>query len=166
MNKVIIICFLLTICTLIQAQTKSTAKPIPNGKVKDTNGKMVNLSTYTQAGKITIVSFWATWCGPCKLELDAYKSHFDDWNKKYGVQFLAISIDDFRGQAKVNPLVTQKGWPYTILLDSNSDMQRQLGFNSIPQLYLLDKKGNIVYQASGYEKGSEQELENKMENLK
>ena len=166
MNKILSILLLLTISSLSFAQAKAKVKPLPNGKVKDTNGKTVDLSTYTQAGKITVVSFWATWCGPCKIELDTYKNLYASWNKKYGTQFLAISIDDFRGQAKVLPLVTQKGWPYTILLDSNSDMQRQLGFNSIPQLYLLDKKGNIVYEASGYVKGEEKELEEKMASLK
>jgi cytochrome c biogenesis protein CcmG, thiol:disulfide interchange protein DsbE len=161
--------FLLILCLccnigLLSAQ-KSTIKPLPNGKVKDPNGKMVDLASYTQAGKISIVSFWATWCGPCKRELDAYRSHYADWQKKYGAQLLAVSIDDIRGQAKIKPMVAEKKWPYTILIDANNDMQRQLGFNSIPQLYLVDKKGNIVYQAAGYMAGSEKELEAKMATL-
>lgn len=99
-------------------------------------------------------------------ELDAYAPHYEDWSKKYGAQLLAISIDDIRGQAKIKPMVSEKKWPYTVLVDSNSDLQRQLGFNSIPQLYMLDQKGNIVYQASGYVPGSEKELEAKMASLK
>ncbi|MEP7266986.1 MAG: TlpA disulfide reductase family protein [Saprospiraceae bacterium] len=162
MNKVFLVALFLSTVSLAFAQG---AKPLPNGKVKDTNGKVVDLSSYTQAGKISIVSFWATWCGPCKKELDAYSSLFEDWNKKYGTQLLAISIDDIRGQAKIKPLVNEKKWPYTVLIDSNNDLQRKLGFNTIPQLYLLDKKGNIIYQATGYVPGSEKELENKMASL-
>lgn len=168
MNKFLSLLIIVCFVSVVTAQNASKAmnKPMPNAKIKDANGKPVDLSVYTNAGKITVVSFWATWCGPCKMELDAYKTHYQDWAKKYGTQFLAISIDDFRNQAKINPLVAQKGWPYTILMDGNSDMQRQLGFNSIPQLYLLDKKGNIVYQSNGYIKGAEKELEDKMAALK
>ena len=117
-------------------------------------------------GTAMVLNFWATWCGPCKKELDAYAPHYEDWSKKYGAQLLAISIDDIRGQAKIKPMVSEKKWPYIVLVDSNSDLQRQLGFNSIPQLYMLDQKGNIVYQASGYVPGSEKELEAKMASLK
>jgi thiol-disulfide isomerase/thioredoxin len=64
MNKIVAVIFLLISTHVINAQSKTTLKPLPNGKVKDTKGKVVDLSTYTNAGKITIVSFWATWCGP------------------------------------------------------------------------------------------------------
>lgn len=155
----------LFICLLFVSAIGFSQRPVkllPNGKVKDTNGKLVDLNTYTKAGKITIVSFWATWCGPCKKELDAYNAYFAGWSKKYGTQLLAISIDDIRGQAKISPLVNERKWPYTILVDANNDLQRQLGFSSIPQLYLLDQKGNVIYQATGYLPGSEKELEAKM----
>lgn len=166
MNKTFSLILFIAFSLTIQAQKSSALKLLPDGKVKDTNGKVMDLSTYTRSGKITIVSFWATWCGPCKKELDAYAPHYEDWSKKYGTQLLAISIDDIRGQAKIKPMVSEKKWPYTVLMDSNSDLQRQLGFNSIPQLYMLDQKGNIVYQASGYVPGSEKELEAKMASLK
>mgnify|MGYP001180907611 CR=1 FL=1 len=160
MNRVYLFICLLFLSSHVFSQKQ--AKVLPNGKVKDTNGKLVDLNTFTKAGKITIVSFWATWCGPCKKELDAYNAHFANWTKKYGTQLLAISIDDIRGQAKIKPLVNERKWPYTILVDANNDLQRQLGFSSIPQLYLLDQKGNVIYQATGYLPGSEKELEAKM----
>ena len=80
-------------------------------------------------------------------------------------RLLAISIDDIRGQAKIKPLVNEKKWPYTVLVDSNGEFQRLMGFSSIPQLYLVDQKGNIVHQASGYVPGGEKELEEKMAEL-
>lgn len=162
MNRLLLFLLIISTASPSFSQKNTGPKPLPNGKVKDQNGKVVDLNTYTKAGKITIVSFWATWCGPCKKELDAYNAHYADWTKKYGTQLLAISIDDIRGQAKIKPMVSERKWPYTILVDANNDLQRQLGFNSIPQLYLLDKKGNIVHQATGYFPGSEKELEDKM----
>ncbi len=159
MGRSFLLIVFITVSTFLSAQK---SKPIPNGKVKDLSGHQIDLNSLTKAGKITIVSFWATWCGPCKKELDAYKSLFAGWNQKYGTQLLAISIDDIRGQAKIAPMVADKAWPYKVLIDSNNELQRQLGFNSIPQLYLLDQKGNIVYTATGYVPGSEKELEAKM----
>lgn len=163
MNKILLFCsFFLSVSLIAQ---KSSVKPMPSAKVKDLNGKSVDLSSFTKAGKISIVSFWATWCAPCKRELDAYSSLYADWSKKYGAQLLAISIDDIRGQAKIKPLVNEKKWPYTVLVDSNGEFQRLMGFSSIPQLYLVDQKGNIVHQASGYVPGGEKELEEKMAEL-
>ncbi len=161
MGKILLfICsFFLSVSLIAQ---KSTVKPMPSAKLKDLTGKSVELSSFTKAGKISIISFWATWCAPCKRELDAYSSLYAGWNKKYGAQLLAVSIDDIRGQAKIKPLVNEKKWPYTVLVDSNGEFQRLLGFNSIPQLYLVDQKGNIVHQANGYVPGGEKELEEKM----
>jgi len=164
MNKILLFacCFFLAVSLIAQ---KSSIKPMPSAKVKDLNGKSLDLSSFTKSGKISIVSFWATWCAPCKRELDAYSKLYADWNKKYGAQLLAISIDDIRGQAKIKPLVNEKKWPYTVLVDSNGEFQRLMGFSSIPQLYLVDQKGNIVHQASGYVPGGEKELEEKMASL-
>lgn len=154
----------LAVSMILSISFAYTQKPLPNGKVKDMEGKVVDLSTLTN-GKVTLVSFWATWCGPCKKELDTYNPLYPEWTKKYGAQFLAVSIDNIRDQAKIKPLVAQKKWAYTVLLDSNGDLQRKLGFNSIPQLYLLNKKGQIVYEANGYNPGAEKELESKMAGL-
>ena len=99
MNKTFSLILFIAFSLTIQAQKSTALKLLPDGKVKDTNGKVMDLSTYTRSGKITIVSFWATWCGPCKKELDAYAPHYEDWSKKYGAQLLAISIDDIRGLA-------------------------------------------------------------------
>lgn len=165
MYRFFIACSFLFILNSLSAQKLATAKPMPNAKVKDLNGKLVDLSTFTKTGKVTIISFWATWCAPCKRELDAYKPLYEDWAKKYGTQLLAISIDDIRGQAKIKPMVNEKKWTYNVLIDSNAEFQRLMGFSSIPQLYLLDKKGNIVFQANGYVPGGEKELEKIMADL-
>ncbi|MBK9931578.1 MAG: redoxin domain-containing protein [Saprospiraceae bacterium] len=108
----------------------------------------MDLSTYTRSGKITIVSFWNTQ-GPCKKNWMPMH-RIMRIGQKYEAQLLAISIDDIRGQRRLNRWSLEK-WQYIVLVDSNSDLQRQLGFNSIPQLYMLDQKGtSSIRQADMY----------------
>jgi cytochrome c biogenesis protein CcmG, thiol:disulfide interchange protein DsbE len=141
-------------------------KTLPSIEVKSLDGKSVNIQSLVGKGKITVVSFWATWCAPCKKELDAIAEVYEEWQQEYDVEVIAITIDDARAVAKVKPMVAQKGWKYTILSDVNQDLQRALNFPSVPQSYLLDGKGNIVYSHAGYVAGDEVELEDKIKALK
>jgi len=110
-------------------------------------------------GKVTVISFWATWCSPCKRELDAIAEIYPDWQEDYDVELLAVTIDDARGVAKVPAMVSSKGWEYKVLSDSKQELQRALNFQTVPQTFLLNAAGEIVYTHSGYSPGDEFELE-------
>ena len=134
----------------------------PEVTIKTMDGKSITTTEVIKKNKYTFVSFWATWCGPCKRELDAVSEVAANWKKDYGLEVVAISIDDARGAAKIPALVKQKAWNYTILLDGNASLQQILNFNSIPQSYLVDQEGNIVYAHSGYTPGDEFQIEEKV----
>jgi thiol-disulfide isomerase/thioredoxin len=136
--------------------------PFPSINIKSLDGKAVNTDTYTKSGKITVVSFWATWCTPCKRELDVINEVYADWVEKYGLQLLAITIDDVRGITKVPAMVQSKGWEFTVLADTKQELQQALNFQTIPQTFLLNDKGEIVYSHNGYNPGDEVELEKKI----
>jgi peroxiredoxin len=134
--------------------------------VKTLDGKTVNVQDYIGKGNPVIVSFWASWCSPCKRELDAMTEIFPEWKENYKVELLAITIDDSRGLAKVPGIVTSKSWPFTVLADTKQELQQSLGFQTVPETFLLDGAGNIVYTHSGYNAGDEFELEEKIKELK
>lgn len=134
-------------------------------RVYDLQGKRINLKDYVQNGKPTIVSFWATWCAPCKLELSTVADFYPDWQKKYGLQLIAISVDNQRTLPKVRTLVNQKRWDYIILNHPGNDLQTSLNFTTVPETFLLDGQGNILYRHSGYVSGDEYELEDKLAEL-
>ena len=140
-------------------------KLFPRADVKTTDGKTVNISEYIGQGHPTVVSFWATWCSPCKRELDAVNEIYSDWVEEYGVNLVAISIDDARSSAKIPGMVASKGWEFTVLIDTPQAFGQALGFQTVPQTYLLDGEGKIVYTHSSYSPGDEFELEDKIKKM-
>ena len=85
---------------------------LPAADVKALDGKTVNTSKFSNDGKPMVISFWATWCKPCKKELDAIAEVYAEWQKETGVKLIAISTDDSRSSAKVATDVKSKGWEY------------------------------------------------------
>lgn len=145
--------------------TVMAQKAVPSAEIKTLDGKTVNLQDYANNGKITVLSLWATWCSPCKKELDAIAEIYPDWQEEYDMELVAITIDTQRALAKVKPMVESKGWEYIILSDANNVLRNSLQFQSIPQTYLIDQEGNIVYMHTGYVPGDEYELEDQIKKL-
>ncbi len=137
----------------IQAQNQ-----LPNMELSNIYGEKVNISEYGKSDKITLFSFWATWCGPCKKELNNLQEVYPEWKEKYNLQIVAVSTDDQRSSPKVRPYVEGQGWEYDVLLDVNEELKRQLNFQSVPHTVLVNQKGEIVSQHDGYVEGDEYEI--------
>ena len=142
----------------------SPDKPFPSARLKTLDGKGVVLNETFGKNKLTVVSFWATWCSPCKKELDAMKELYGEW-KALGIELVAVTIDDAQALNKVKPMIAQKSWKYTVLSDQNKDLLRSLNFQTIPQTFIVDASGNILYSHSGYTPGDEDELDKKLRGL-
>src|SRR5688572_19922587 len=131
---------------------------IPAVTVKKLDGSKVSSSTFSNDGKPMIISFWATWCKPCKKELDAIQENYAEWTKETGVKLIAVSIDDVRSSGKVVTDVKSKGWEFEIYLDENQDFKRAMNVNNVPFTFLVDGKGNIVWSHNSYTEGDEEKL--------
>ena len=104
-----------------------------------------------------VISLWATWCVPCKNELDAIAEEYDDWVEDTGVTLYAVSIDDSRTAKRIKPMINGKDWEFEILLDENSDLKRAFGVSTVPFTVII-KQEVIVYKHTGYTPGYENEL--------
>ncbi|MCX7547971.1 TlpA disulfide reductase family protein [Xanthomarina sp. F1114] len=151
MKKII----LLFVCLL--SLNSFSQDQILDTSIKTLNGETTSLTEITSKNDLVIVSLWATWCVPCKKELDAINDVYIDWQEETNVELFAVSIDDARTVNRVIPLVNGKAWDFTILLDTNNDLKRALNVSSVP-LTLIIKKGEIVFRHSGYTPGSEDAL--------
>lgn len=138
---------------------------IPSVEVKTIDGGTFNTENISNEGKPIVISFWATWCSPCKRELNNIADVYEDWVEETGVKLVAISIDDTRNMAKVAPYVNGQGWEYDVYIDPNQDLKRAMNVNNVPHTFLLDGKGNIVWQHNSYAEGDEYELYEKIKKL-
>jgi cytochrome c biogenesis protein CcmG/thiol:disulfide interchange protein DsbE len=138
---------------------------LPEVSLNDVNGKKINVADYGKSGKVTVLSFWATWCIPCKKELTNVAELYEEWQKKYNVQVVAVSIDDSRSAGKVKPYVESQRWTYEVLLDMNQDLKRALNIQSVPFTVVVDANGKVVSTHSGYVEGDEFVLEEELQKL-
>ena len=138
---------------------------LPAVTLKTMDGKTVKTDTLSNNGKPFIIDFFATWCKPCNRELSAISEVYDEWVAETGVKLYAVSIDVAQNVNKVKPLVDNHGWPYEVVLDTNSDFKRALGIQTIPYVIVCDGNGNIVYKHNGYTDGAEEELIEKVREL-
>ncbi|MBO4306997.1 MAG: TlpA family protein disulfide reductase [Bacteroidales bacterium] len=134
------------------------AKIPENITLKTLDGKTVESSIIQNDGKPIIISFWATWCKPCNRELNAIKEVYDEWREETGVKLVAISIDDARSASRVKPHVDGNEWEYEVYLDQNQEFKRAMNVINVPHTFLINGKGEIVWQHTSYVDGSEEEL--------
>lgn len=157
---------LFIISSLFLMSSDEEIKQFPEVTISTLEGKSISTSDYIGKGNPVFVSLWATWCAPCKRELDNISELYPEWKEKYDLEILAITIDNARQLRKVPAMVSSKGWEYTILADVDGNLKNTLGVASIPQAYLLDGDGNIIYEHSGYTPGDEEDLIDHLEKMK
>jgi len=140
----------------------ATAQNLPNTTIKQLNGRPIKFNKIFEEGKVTLVSFWATWCIPCKAEIKNIKEKLPEWQEETEFNFATVSIDDSRAAAQVKGYTKSQGWTWETYLDQNSDLKRSLNFQNVPFTIIVNQEGKIVYQHTGYEEGGEDELYEKV----
>ena len=172
MKRIYIVLAMFCFISVVKAQDTKKAvekvlgeQKLPDVTISDVDGKKVNIADLNKSGKVTVLSFWATWCIPCKKELTNIADQYEEWQKKYNVQVVAVSIDDSRSAGKVKPYIESQKWTYEVLLDVNQDLKRALNIQSVPFSVLVDANGKIVSTHSGYVEGDEFVLEEELQKL-
>jgi cytochrome c biogenesis protein CcmG/thiol:disulfide interchange protein DsbE len=125
-------------------------KPAPNFTLEDLSGKKVSLASYK--GKAVLINFWATWCGPCKIETP-WLIELRNQYAAQGFEVLGISADDLdRDDAEklgvekkeIARFVQQMHMPYPVLIDGGTLSHPYGGLDSLPSSFFVDRKGTVV----------------------
>lgn len=119
-------------------------KPAPAFSLKDLSGKTVSLADYK--GKVVLIDFWATFCGPCIKAMPRFQKLHDELGPK-GFAVLGIATDE-EGLAKVAPAVKKIKVQYPILI-SDENAWKNYGVTTLPAMFLVDRQGTIVKRFGG-----------------
>jgi len=132
-------------------------EPVPDFELKDINGNRVKFSDYK--GKIVIVDFWATWCGPCKRSFPAMQEANDKYNDNPNVEFLFINswerVENKLENAK--KFIDENGYNLTVLMDSKNKVISKFKVTGIPTKFIIGPDQNIKFKSVGFA-GTNEEL--------
>jgi thiol-disulfide isomerase/thioredoxin len=129
-------------------------KIAPNFSLVALDGKKVSLSDFK--GRPVLVNFWATWCGPCKVEMP----WFEEFHKQYaaqGLEILGLADDVDAGKDAIGKVVQKTGVTYPILLTDGKVQTAYGGLDYLPMSFYIDRRGVIVEETAGL--GSKDEIE-------
>src|SRR3954462_5205322 len=103
--------FFAVVCLL--ATTALHAQELPGTQVKDVNtSKKMAFNQTFEKGKVTVISFWATWCVPCKKEIKNISLKLPEWKKEADFNYMTISIDEARAEGLVRTYAMSQGWTF------------------------------------------------------
>jgi peroxiredoxin len=139
------------------------ADPAADFTLRDIDGASHTLSDLE--GRVVIMSFWATWCGPCKEEMPHLQKMYADLESE-GLTVLSISIDDARSASRVKPFIKKNGYSFPVLLDRDATVISSYNpSKTLPYTVVVDREGNVFKKHSGYNPGDEEELREEVTKL-
>ena len=141
-----IVALLILFSVSATAQVKE-GENAPNFTLKNLDGKEINLNQFR--GKHVLINFWATWCGPCKIEMPSLEALYERFKDKNFV-LLAISNDMF-GANIVKPFVKANNINFPVLLDQRLKVSNAFGVVSLPTTFMIDPQGKIIGALFGAE---------------
>ena len=148
---------------LLMGATAMAGDQATDFTLRDIDGKSVSLSGLK--GNVVIMSFWATWCGPCKEEMPHLQKMYGELKDK-GLTVVSISTDDARSASKVKPFIMKNGYSFPVLLDRDSTVIGAYNpSKTLPYTVVVDQKGNVVKRHSGFNPGDEEELRKLVDTL-
>ncbi|MCM3758362.1 redoxin domain-containing protein [Sporosarcina aquimarina] len=127
----------------------------PDFELQSLSGEKIRLSDYR--GKKVFLNFWASWCGPCKVEMPYMENYYKKHKDLENVEIIAVNMTKSElNTKKVQEFVDAHGLTFPVLLDSNGDIERIYKVIGLPTTYLIDEDGIIVDGFAGAVKNAKE----------
>ncbi len=160
---------LLAILLVVVGAAMGAEQKFPKFTLEDLDGNLWSIDSILSFQKPVILTFWATWCKPCRKELNKFVEYWDSWDTTKGERpyvIVALCEDSPRSVRKAKSLAKKQGWDRFILLhDKGGHVKMKAGVAEIPELFILKPDGTIYYRHIGFNPGDEQETYKKIEEL-
>lgn len=144
--------------SLAAETSREIGKQIPDFTLKDINGK--DVAFYSFKGKVILLNFWATWCGPCREEMPSLINLYKSYKDK-GFVVIGISVDT--SDKPVRRFINDNAIIFPILMDSDKEVSFDIfGVLGLPTSYLIDRNGVVVEKFLGERDWNSPEIKNKV----
>ncbi|HET9977123.1 MAG TPA: TlpA disulfide reductase family protein [Burkholderiaceae bacterium] len=164
-NRRLIVAALLAGAVLVALPFAARGAVAPRATAPDFTLRQVegaNLRLAEQRGNVVLVNFWATWCGPCRVEMPHLNRLYDKY-RGAGFVLLGVNIDDDPAAAKA--LAAKLGLKFPVLLDTDKKVVGAYDLNAMPATVLIDRDGRVRHLHRGYRDGVEATYEQQVRDL-
>ncbi|HEX5550401.1 MAG TPA: TlpA disulfide reductase family protein [Nitrospira sp.] len=127
------------VASIAQRGVVKPGEPAPNFQLRDMEGRIVSLSDLR--GKVVLLNFWATWCGPCRVEMPAMERLYRTYDRK-DFEILAVSTDA-QGVAVTRPFQQENRLTFPILHDADFRVGLSYGARTLPMTFMVDRQGIV-----------------------
>ena len=134
--------------------------PAPDFTLRTLEGQ--NLRLGEQRGRVVLVNFWATWCGPCRQEMPHLNKLYEKY-KSSGFVLLGVNVDDDAKHAA--GVASKLGVKFPVLPDADKRVSRQYDLSAMPSTVLIDRDGRVRYLHRGYQSGYEDTYDKQIREL-
>jgi len=164
-NRRLILAAVLAGAVLVSLPFAARSAVAPRAAAPDFTLRQVegaNLRLAEQRGNVVLVNFWATWCGPCRVEMPHLNRIYDKYRSS-GFVLLGVNIDDDPAAAKA--LAGRLGLKFPVLLDTDKKVVGIYDLNAMPATVLIDRDGRVRHLHRGYREGVETTYEQQVRDL-
>ena len=125
----------------------------------DLDGNDVSMQKFLDKSDVVMLSFWATWCTPCKEEMRKMSDLYEKY-KSQGFEYVAISVDNQKSVSKVKAFITAQGYSFPVLLDTDKRVfEGYSGRDEMPYSVLINKNKEVIAVHVGFKTGDEVTIE-------